>query len=201
MDHLEAQSYIMPFIEGKIPEEKQVDFVLHMRNCPKCYDELETYYTLIVGMRQLSDNKKISTDFKKSLDQDLTKLLSKAKGRKNIRFSAYSFILFLIIVFMGLFYAQCISRVYKFEQDTKLEAQGEDYFATKLYDDLLMNNKILSTSKEKFFLLDHVEVISYKEMETQNIYNKIRGYNEILTVNSEILNVGGDIINGKITSD
>ncbi len=201
MDHLEAQSYIMPFIEGKIPEEKQVDFVLHMRNCPKCYDELETYYTLIVGMRQLSDNKKISTDFKKSLDQDLTKLLSKAKGRKNIRFSAYSFILFLIIVFMGLFYAQCISRVYKFEQDTKLEAQGEDYFATKLYDGLLMNNKILSTSKEKFFLLDHVEVISYKEMETQNIYNKIRGYNEILTVNSEILNVGGDIINGKITSD
>ncbi len=201
MDHLEAQSYIMPFIEGKIPEEKQVDFVLHMRNCPKCYDELETYYTLIVGMRQLSDNKKTSTDFKKSLDQDLTKLLSKAKGRKNIRFSAYSFILFLIIVFMGLFYAQCISRVYKFEQDTKLEAQGEDYFATKLYDGLLMNNKILSTSKEKFFLLDHVEVISYKEMETQNIYNKIRGYNEILTVNSEILNVGGDIINGKITSD
>ena len=96
MDHLEAQSYIMPFIEGKIPEEKQVDFVLHMRNCPKCYDELETYYTLIVGMRQLSDNKKMSTDFKKNLDQDLTKLLSKAKGRKNIRFSAYSFILILI---------------------------------------------------------------------------------------------------------
>ncbi len=200
MDHLEAQSYIMPFIEGKIPEEKQVDFVLHMRNCPKCYDELETYYTLIVGMRQLSDNKKMSTDFKKNLDQDLTKLLSKAKGRKNIRFSAYSFILILIIVFMGLFYAQCINRVYKFEQDTKLEAQGENYFSAKIYDNLLMDNRLLSTSKDKFYQLDHIEVISYKEMEITNVYNKIRGYNELLTVNQEILNVGGDILNGKITS-
>jgi hypothetical protein len=63
-----------------------------------------------------------------------------------------------------------------------------------------MDNRLLSTSKDKFYQLDHIEVISYKEMEITNVYNKIRGYNELLTVNQEILNVGGDILNGKITS-
>lgn len=198
MDHLEAQSYIMPFIEGKIPEDKQEDFVLHMKNCPRCHDELETYYTLIVGMRQLSDNKKISTDFNKDLEADLSHLLSKVKGRRGAKFSAYSFIVLLIMIFMGLFYAKCITRVYKFEQDTKLYSQGEDYFANNLYEGLLIDNDILSISKDKLTVLTTKEenVVS---PDIERMYKKIKGYNELADVNKKILSIGGDILNGKIT--
>ena len=42
MEHLEAQSYIMPFIDGKVPDSKQSAFVIHMKNCKKCHEEMES---------------------------------------------------------------------------------------------------------------------------------------------------------------
>ena len=74
MTHLEAQSNIMPFIEDKVPRDKQADFVIHMRSCKKCREELEIYYTLMVGMRQLDNNEALSTDFNKDLEKDTEKL-------------------------------------------------------------------------------------------------------------------------------
>ena len=74
MNHLEAQSYIMPFIDGKIPVNKQNDFVIHMKNCKKCHEELEIYYTLMVGMRQLDNKQELSTDFNRDLELELSKL-------------------------------------------------------------------------------------------------------------------------------
>ena len=74
MNHLEAQSYIMPFIEGKLPENKNEDFFIHMNSCPKCREELEIYYTLIVGMKQIDNKQEVATDFSADLDRNLKKL-------------------------------------------------------------------------------------------------------------------------------
>ena len=63
MNHLEAQSYIIPFIEHRIPDSKQEDFVMHMQSCPKCHEELEVYFTLLVGMQQLDHNEKLCSNF------------------------------------------------------------------------------------------------------------------------------------------
>jgi hypothetical protein len=95
MNHLEAQSYIMTFIDGKVPANRRNDFVLHMRNCKRCHKELEIYYTLMVGMRQLDNNESICRDFGKSLDGDLSRLGSKVSRRKSIKFSAFSFVVVL----------------------------------------------------------------------------------------------------------
>ncbi len=68
MTHLEAQSYIMPFIEGKVPDNKQEDFVIHMKNCKKCHEELEIYYTLLVGMKQLDNRTDVNMDLTADLE-------------------------------------------------------------------------------------------------------------------------------------
>ena len=66
MTCLEAQSNIMAFIEKKLPDDVIPDFVKHMRYCKNCREELEIYYTLIVGMHQVDNNQELSQNFAKA---------------------------------------------------------------------------------------------------------------------------------------
>ena len=74
MTCLEAQSKIMAFIEGKLPDDELREFIKHVKNCENCSEELEIYYTLIVGMKELDNEENLSTDFKKELDNKLNEL-------------------------------------------------------------------------------------------------------------------------------
>ena len=71
MNCLEAQSKIMAFIENKLPDDELREFIKHVRSCKNCYEELDIYYTLIVGMKQLDESDNISTDFKNAMDKNL----------------------------------------------------------------------------------------------------------------------------------
>ena len=53
MDCREAQSLIIPFIEGKLNDEQNMVFIDHVEHCSDCYDELEVYFIAISGIRQL----------------------------------------------------------------------------------------------------------------------------------------------------
>ena len=53
MTCLEAQSKIMAFIENKLPDDELKEFIKHVKNCENCSEELEIYYTLIVGMKKI----------------------------------------------------------------------------------------------------------------------------------------------------
>ena len=71
MTCLEAQSKIMAFIENKLPDDELKEFIKHVKNCDNCSEELEIYYTLIVGMKELDNEENLSTNFKKELDDKL----------------------------------------------------------------------------------------------------------------------------------
>ncbi|MCR5147656.1 MAG: zf-HC2 domain-containing protein [Eubacterium sp.] len=141
MNHLEAQSYIMPFIEGTLPESKNEDFFIHMNSCPKCREELEIYYTLIVGMKQIDNKQEVATDFSADLDRNLKKLEHKYRGRRRIKFSAFSIVMISLIFSMFIFYGRALARVYDFEQDKKRESQGQYYFSRELSKELLIPEK------------------------------------------------------------
>ena len=53
MDCREAQSLIIPFIEGKLNDEQNTIFIDHVEHCSDCYDELEVYFIALSGIRQL----------------------------------------------------------------------------------------------------------------------------------------------------
>ena len=103
MTCLEAQSNIMAFIEKKLPDDVIPGFVKHMRYCKNCREELEIYYTLIVGMHQVDNNQELSQNFAKDLENELNRLEHRV-------------------------YNQCLDKVYNIEQRMKLEAQGDTYF-------------------------------------------------------------------------
>ena len=49
----ETLSKIDGYINNNLSYREMEDFLEHIKNCPDCYDELETYYTITVGMKYL----------------------------------------------------------------------------------------------------------------------------------------------------
>lgn len=128
MTCLEAQSNIMAFIEKKLPDDQISNFVRHMKNCPNCSEELEIYYTLIVGMRQLDNNEELSHNFKKELDDELNRLNNRVRNVKRFKLSTFGIIFVACIVLMFFFYNACLTKVGNIEQRRMKEAQGPHYF-------------------------------------------------------------------------
>lgn len=190
MNHLEAQSYIMPFIDGKIPVKKQSDFVLHMCNCKKCHEELEIYYTLMVGMRQLDNNQELSTDFNRDLENELNKLKVKANNKKRLSLSLFSIVFIFMIMIGAISYTGGLARVYLFEQNTKKEQQGQYYFRDSLKDKLCIETIDRVYSSEQ---IQKADVISD--------FDRIRAYNRMKNDMNKILEIGEELRNAEVTTD
>lgn len=67
MNCREAQSLIVPFIEDKLDDDQLDAFLHHIENCSECYDELEVYFIVFSGIRQLDDDHGDISDFKGEL--------------------------------------------------------------------------------------------------------------------------------------
>ncbi len=183
MNHLEAQSLITSFIDNKIPSDKQEDFVVHMKNCPECHKELEIYYTLLVGMKQIDNGEKLSEDFDLELDKSLDRMKGRSRGRRRAIVSSFSLIMISIITVMVLIYGQSLAKVYKYEQNSKKEAQGDFYFYREL-------NNYINTDNNLF------EDISSDDDKTEGeiFYEKIHLSNSLFNANNELLNIGEEKI-------
>lgn len=128
MTCLEAQSNIMAFIDKKLPDDRAVEFVRHIKNCPNCSEELEIYYTLIVGTRQLDNNEELSKDFSKDLNNELMKLSNKVKKAKRFKLSTFGICCAALIIGFAVFYSSILNKVYNIEQNYIKAMQGDMYF-------------------------------------------------------------------------
>ena len=190
MNHLEAQSYIMPFIEGTIPDNKQEGFVMHMKNCKKCHDELEIYYTLLVGMKQLDDRVELSSDFNRDLEDALNAMGHHVRKRKNFKFSAFSVFMAALVLGVGLVYVGALNKVYAFEQGTKELNQGKYYFSDMLHDKLIYD------------VTDRVQQSDeLREQLTVTEFERIRGYHRMEQEYENIIKIGEGMKNVKTTTD
>lgn len=58
------QIYINDFLGGKIEDEEVLsDFIEHALGCQECYEELEIYYTLQIGLELAEKDASMSFDF------------------------------------------------------------------------------------------------------------------------------------------
>ena len=95
-----AQSMITPFINNKLTLKETEDFINHISICPVCKEELEVYYALLTAMKQLDEDKNLSSDFRLELDQKL----ERAKERiLHVKFTYYrkKIILFATIILLA----------------------------------------------------------------------------------------------------
>lgn len=55
MNCREAQRLVMPYINGELTDEELKEFISHIDSCENCREELEIYFMVDVGIRQLDE--------------------------------------------------------------------------------------------------------------------------------------------------
>ena len=78
-----AQSMVLNFINNKLDKEETRAFIEHVRDCKDCWEELEIYYVMLVGLKQLDEGEELAADFRKKLQNEVESRYVEAK-RKHI---------------------------------------------------------------------------------------------------------------------
>ncbi|HIU77772.1 MAG TPA: zf-HC2 domain-containing protein [Candidatus Pelethocola excrementipullorum] len=92
----ECQRLVPDYLNNDLKAKELESFITHVRSCPDCYEELETYFIIKLATQVLEDSADLSYDIKSMLQQDLAEkenLLYKKRRRILI-------LMVLILVFL-----------------------------------------------------------------------------------------------------
>ena len=67
----EAEKMVIPYIEGQLCDKDLRRFVSHIKECPDCREELETYYIVYKGLMQLDVKEELPMNIIEALNEDL----------------------------------------------------------------------------------------------------------------------------------
>lgn len=129
MNCLEAQSNIVAFIEDKLEDEKMLEFIRHIRNCDNCAEELEIYYTLMVGMKQLDEQENLSSNFQEELNKKIDIQYNRIRTKKQVKMSSILFIIVGFICFGIIGFESYQEFLYSLRQREMKDAQPEYYYS------------------------------------------------------------------------
>lgn len=103
MDCRTAESMINGYINRNLPLDELEEFIRHVKSCPSCYDELETYFVVNSALQHLDDeHEEKNLDMHRVLELDLKERQAHVRKlhRRRIIFSCM--MLFLILFVVGL---------------------------------------------------------------------------------------------------
>lgn len=67
----ECQSMVPDYLGNNLSDRELEEFIGHVRTCPECYEELETYFIIGLATRVLDESEDVSYDIKAMLLSDL----------------------------------------------------------------------------------------------------------------------------------
>ncbi len=85
----EAESLVMPYIRDELTDDELKEFLEHMESCPSCRDELEIYFTVEVGIRQL-DSETGNYNIKGALEAAVEQSKQRIQAVKLIKIARYA---------------------------------------------------------------------------------------------------------------
>lgn len=159
----EAQRYITPFINDELEPDKIEGFLNHVERCSECREELEVYYTLLNGMKQLNEEENLPNDFHQAFLHKMRKEEDAIVIRK-LQYLRKRFLLLLVICVISMISSIGISE-YVTEEDTQSNETVSSQFMLKYY--FFMNKE---TDLDRYILENKNEIIRYKlQMEINQI--------------------------------
>lgn len=174
MTCLEAQSKIMAYIDGKLPDDELMEFIKHVKSCENCSEELEIYYTLIVGMKKLDNEENLSINFKEELKAKMDDELTRMTAAKRIATSTIIVIMAAILVGLVWVYNGTLDKVYRYEQRSKKESQTKHYYKDTFGDVLFYDTRYMSEYIDGFINQEEVKPEPKKNIE---FMQKVQKYN------------------------
>lgn len=137
MDCREAQSLYTAFIDQKLDIDKTEEFIQHIETCSNCRDEIEVYFIVYSGIRQLDNEEEDISDFqaafKKMLQEKKDEIYHVHRARKRKRIALTAFIVFLVMLASGVALFYVIDRerydaAVEYAHRSFAEAEGEVYY-------------------------------------------------------------------------
>ncbi len=101
MNCQKAQSMITPFVDNKLSIRDLELFLDHVNSCPNCREELEVYYALLTAMKQLDEDKNLSSNYSMELAEKLAKLHEKIIHAKYVYYRK-KVVLFITMIFLAV---------------------------------------------------------------------------------------------------
>lgn len=167
MTCLETQSKIIAYIDGSLEKDRRIEFLKHIQSCEDCKEELNIYYTMIEGMRQLDSNMPLTKDFSEALDRRISLELKQSRQKKGVIRSSFVVVLIGIFTFAMIAYANFLNLLHQEEQEQLKLAQGEYYYSETFADYIF--------EPEEQELILNVE----QDEPEMNFYEKIRYHNVV----------------------
>ncbi|MBE5963067.1 MAG: zf-HC2 domain-containing protein [Lachnospiraceae bacterium] len=100
MTCMETQNKITLFINDQLDMATAEGFLSHIESCPSCREELEVYYALLTAMKQLDEDKELSTDYNAQLNKKIAWYEEKFRHIKVVHVRKRFYLLFLAILFV-----------------------------------------------------------------------------------------------------
>ena len=94
MDCKTAQNMITPYVQRQLDDKQLEEFIDHISGCRECHEELEIFFTIHFALQRLDEEKNISYNIQKMLEDDLAASEKKARRRKLLRFFSCALMLF-----------------------------------------------------------------------------------------------------------
>ncbi len=93
----QAMQMMDMYLNDELSPKDLEAFLEHIKACPECYDELETLFTITVGIKYLEEEHHESYNIPQMLKDDLKKKDRKLKKRKEFHRLLWNLILVLLI--------------------------------------------------------------------------------------------------------
>lgn len=117
MDCKKAQKMVIPYIRRELRDRELEEFISHIRECKECYEELEIYFTIHFALQKLDEEKDVSYNIQKMLQDDLRLSERRVYRRKLVRIWSWGLMalaeLILIIVLVTQYQAGTVEDVRK----------------------------------------------------------------------------------------
>ena len=66
----EAAKMVVPYIHRQLRDKELRRFISHIKECPDCREELETYYIVYKGLMQLDEREELPMNIIEALNED-----------------------------------------------------------------------------------------------------------------------------------
>lgn len=89
MNCREAQRMVMPYIQDELTDQELEEFLEHIETCPDCQEELEIYFTVALGLRQLDEGTG-SFNMKQELEEALEDSRRRVQFVRSVKIACYA---------------------------------------------------------------------------------------------------------------
>ena len=110
MKCVEAQSLITEYINDELSGERLEQFLAHVYECDDCKEELEIYYVIMKGMKQIDNDNVPNYNFHEAFEEELEQSRS-LLVKSNTRFIVKLFLLEILIIIVAIMLTMDNSRV------------------------------------------------------------------------------------------